>query len=140
MSIWLKIVVVLFALGTVLSILYRLDAEFLALGTGLSIFYGLYAVKIFVPEDNEFVRTRVKYKSWWVHQFWLNFMCSEAGWVAAFYFTFYRVFPYSAYTPKASDVWIVLFALLGMGGFLPLTLSLVPTALGSLVSLAKKAE
>ena len=61
------------------------------------------------------------------------------GWLVAFYFTFCRFIP-SRHEFKfaGSDAAIILVALLGMGGFLPLTLSLVPTALGSLVSLVKK--
>jgi hypothetical protein len=110
---------------------------FVLLGLGLSIFYGLYAVYIFVPEDDPFVAAKTKYRSWWFHQFCLNFSGSAVGWLAAYCFIFYRFNP-SCREFTREDVGLMLVALLGIGGFLPHTISLVPKALGSIVSLLKK--
>ena len=110
------------------------------LGLGLSIFYGLFAVYIFVPEDDLFVLTKTKYKSWWVHQFCFNFLGSAVGWAAAYYFTFCRLIPLTCYAFRTNDIALVVIALLGMSGFLPLTISLIPRTLGSLVSLVVKKD
>jgi len=109
------------------------------LGAGLSVFlYGWHAVHIFVPEDDPFVARKKQYTCWWVHQFCLNCICSLVGWGAAYFFIFYRLWcSVKPITFTASDAVIILLALLGMAGFLPLTLSLIPRALGSLVSLIK---
>jgi hypothetical protein len=107
-------------------------------GLGLSIFYGCNAVEIFVPESDGFVQKKTTYPSWRIHQWWFNFMGSAVGWSATYYFIFYRFIPLCCFTPKKSDAAIILTALLGIAGFLPLTLSLIPRTLGSLVSLVKK--
>lgn len=112
---------------------------FLFVGLCFSIFYGWNAVDIFVDSNDEFVKAKALLDAWKWHQRWLNFMGSMVGWIAAWYFLFDRFIPYRhSFTFKGSDAAVILVALLGMGGFLPLTLSLVPTALGSIVSLVKK--
>lgn len=108
---------------------------FLMCGFGMSLFYGFKAVEVFVDTDHGFASKKKDCPSWKFHQWWLNFMGSAVGWLAAFYFTFCRFIP-SLHDFKftASDGVLILVALLGMGGLLPFTLSVVPTSLGSLVS------
>jgi len=107
------------------------------IGLCMSIFYGFKAVNIFVA-DSPFVEAKKKFPSWWIHQWWLNFFCSAIGWFAAYYFVFYRLIPLRGYSFKGDDAALIVVAMLGLAGFLPQTLSLIPLTLGSIVSLLPK--
>jgi hypothetical protein len=91
-------------------------------------------VDIFVDTKIPFIADKMKLASWQWHRRWLNFLGSAVGWTAAYYFVFYRLVPLRTYVFKSEHIAILLIALLGIVGFLPLTLSLVPTTLSTLVT------
>jgi len=87
-----------------------------AIAVAFSVFYGTKAIDIFgEPSDK-------KPWAWRVHQFWLNFVGSIAGW-SAMWFLLRRVFAAIESSSPSSITWsdIALFfaAFIGVTGFLP---------------------
>jgi hypothetical protein len=93
------------------------------MGFAFSIFLGCQAVPILVDTTNPVIQAKKKLRSWQVHQFWLNFIGSLVGWAATYYLIFFRFLPISQLTFKLEDSIVAVFALLGITGFLPNTLS-----------------
>ena len=67
--------------------------------------------------------------SWWIHQYWLNFVGSATGWAAAYYFVFYRLLC-AGFSFELKDIFPLLVALLGITGLLPYTLSKLTSIVG----------
>jgi len=83
---------------------------------GMSLFYGLRACEIFS------VSTEGRRTSWRVHQFWLNFLGSLVGWVAAWALLRPVVACASeacSLSVSASTVLVFFLAFIGITGYLP---------------------
>lgn len=95
----------------------------LLLGFFISLFYGFKAVWIFMypsPDRNPKKHT----KSWWMHQIWINFAGSFIGWVCIYVLiiSFGADVKASASSISFGHVFLFIVGLLGVMGFLPLTL------------------
>ena len=98
---------------------------FFVIGFIISIFYGLKAIRIFIyPEKNQPLPIRVK--SWYIHQFWFNFVCSISGWF--FLFLFISILR-ETYIKEITFTYI-LFALIGILG----VVGLLPSILAGIAS------
>jgi hypothetical protein len=91
---------------------------YILLSTLVSGFYGLKAIAIFQ------VSTDMKPWSWYVHQFWLNFIGGLSGWAALFMLALrLRVtFGESGTQLVASDFGLFFLAFVGVTGYMPRTL------------------
>src|SRR4030042_4723054 len=81
-----------------------------------SAFYGCKAVEIFLPQKEK------QKKSWWVHQFWLNFLGAFVGWLALGLLLrkFSNcIFSECVITPNAWDAVASVTAFIGLTGYLP---------------------
>ena len=103
--------------------------EFIVLGVGVcfSVFYGLRAADIFLGKPH--LRQILLFKrqmslAWCFHQFCFNFIGCAFGWFAVYYLIFYRFLPsLHSFSFGLADVVPVVIALLGINGYLPVTLS-----------------
>ena len=110
-----------------------MQIAFIIIALLLSLFHGIMATKIFVPE----LARKDKHWSWWVHQFWLNFCGSIAGF-AALWFIIRKIVailptPASA-APQWSDAALFFLAFLGVTGYLPFAIMTGVEAIKDLMS------
>ncbi|WP_126460858.1 hypothetical protein [Sulfuritortus calidifontis] len=102
-----------------MSALFSLPVLFAILAIGMSVFYGLRACEIFsVPISD-------RKPSWRFHQFWLNFLGSGVGWVAAWAVLRATVECASvdcALSVSPSAVSLFFLAFIGVTGYLPATI------------------
>jgi hypothetical protein len=101
---------------------------FLVIATIASIFYSWKAHDIHLWPHSADVELKMK-TSWWIHQYWLNFVGCAIGWVAAYYFIFCRLLSHD-FSFELKDIFPVLVALLGITGLLPYTLSKLNSIVG----------
>ncbi len=98
-----------------------------------SIFHGAMAADIFVSADAR----KGKSWAWHVHQFWLNFCGSVAGW-AALWFIIQKVAALVASrataAPQWSDAALFFLAFLGVTGYLPFAIMTSVQAIKELIS------
>jgi|GEM_PF-4566544 len=87
---------------------------FWTVALGMSVFYGAKAASVFNMATAEWTWSQ------YIHQAWFNFVCSFAGWVAAFYLSFMR-----RPIDSADDYFMLTFALVAVTGHLPLVMSYV---------------
>ena len=106
---------------------------FCAVGVLLSVFHGAMAPHIFVSADDR----KDKSWAWHVHQFWLNFCGSVAGW-AALWFVLEKlsalVSSPSSAAPQWSDAALFFLAFLGVTGYLPFAIVTSVQAIKELIS------
>ena len=91
-------------------------AAFVVVAIAFSLFYGFRAIDIFEVKP---ARTS---RSWRFHQWWLNFLGSTCGWIAA-WFVLHKVAAVS-HSPavisiQLSDIALFFLAFVGVTGFLP---------------------
>jgi hypothetical protein len=87
-------------------------AAFILIGLAFSTFYAYKAVDIHVWPNFDSTPPKMK-RSWWFHQYWLNFVGSAVGWIAAYYYIFHRILlPDFAF--KIEDTVPILVAVLGV--------------------------
>lgn len=95
-------------------------------GLIFSIFHGLWALRIFS------VKLQDGHWSILVHQFWLNFACSVAGWTALWFLVRKAWLCVASSCPTNIDIWdaaLVAFTVVGVTGYLPMaTVSLIQAA------------
>jgi hypothetical protein len=65
----------------------------IVVGLAASSFYAWKAVEIFTDTNDPYIQKKNNLRSWRLHQRWLNFVGSLAGWAAAYYHMFWRVLP-----------------------------------------------
>lgn len=102
-----------------MSDLFSWPALFAVVAIGMSIFYGLRACEIFS------ISTTDRKRSWHFHQFWLNFLGSVVGWVAAWAILRSAVECASAdciLSVSPSAVSLFFLAFIGVTGYLPATI------------------
>jgi hypothetical protein len=103
---------------TIMSTTLALSVLYCVVAFAMSLFYGLRACEIFtVPTEN-------RPRSWRIHQFWLNFLGSAVGWVAAW--AVLQATLECASTPcslslSPSAIALFFLAFLGVTGHLPVT-------------------
>jgi hypothetical protein len=104
---------------TIVNALVSWPGLFVLVAIGMSVFYGLRACEIFS------VSTTDRKWSWRFHQFWLNFLGSGVGWVAAWAVLRASVECASAdcaLSVSPSAVSLFFLAFLGVTGYLPATI------------------
>src|SRR6266446_6977071 len=98
-----------------------------------SVFHGAMAADIFMSADAR----RDKSWAWHVHQFWLNFCGSVAGW-AALWFIIEKLgalfTPPRSAAPQWSDAALFFLAFLGVTGYLPFAIVTSVQAIKELIS------
>jgi hypothetical protein len=97
---------------------------FAVCGLAVSAFYGYFAIQIFT-EGKEEPPVRV------LHQMWFNFLGCAVGWLAAYYFFFHRMI--SSDPVGVTDILLVLAAVVGMTGHLPMCVITIPATLTKLM-------
>ena len=115
-----------------MSALFSLPALFAAVAIGMSVFYGLRACEIFSVSLSD------RKPSWRFHQFWLNFLGSGVGWVAAWAVLRATVECASAdcaLSVSPSAVSLFFLAFIGITGYLPAT---IVGAIGGVSELVSK--
>lgn len=115
-----------------MSALFCWSALFTIIAIGMSVFYGLRACEIFS------VSTTDRKTSWRFHQFWLNFLGSGVGWVAAWAVLRATVECASAdcaLSVSPSAVSLFFLAFVGVTGYLPAT---IVGAIGGINELVSK--
>lgn len=101
-----------------------------------SLFYGFRAVWIFIYADPK--NPPPKYtKSWWVHQFWINFIGSITGWLILW--LLYEHFKIMKINDVVSKITInieILFVvgLISIMGYLPFVLVTLTTSIQIIIS------
>ncbi|TSC79991.1 MAG: hypothetical protein G01um101429_303 [Parcubacteria group bacterium Gr01-1014_29] len=100
-------------------------------GSMMSFFYGLRAVRIFgFPEKKQ---SLPQYnKSWYIHQFWFNFVGSATGWFLLLLF-FLILKDIKLENLSFAHISIFLTGILGIIGLLPTILAGVATSFANLV-------
>jgi hypothetical protein len=101
------------------------------------LFYGWYAVTVLLEEGERKERKEEDKKeynkkptvwrddpkhrhwSWWLHQTWVNTLCSFLGWLTVDYLIFSRHIFSNISSITVSDGFFILFGLVGICGFLP---------------------
>ena len=108
-------------------------ATFALVGLIFSVFHGAMAADIFMSADAR----KGKSWAWHVHQFWLNFCGSVAGWAALWFIiekvSALLVSPGSA-APQWSDAALFFLAFLGVTGYLPFAIVTSVQAIKELIS------
>lgn len=92
-----------------------------------SLIYGWKAVIIFgYPEEKEKLPEHAN--SWWVHQFWFNFVGSMLGWFFVI-ISIYTIKTISIEKITITHVLILILGILGVTGLLPSLISQIPNIL-----------
>ncbi len=86
-------------------------------GLAISAFYGCHAIGIFTEGKRE-------PPVWVLHQMWFNFVGSAVGWLTGYYLLFRRM---TSNEPVGiTDILLLLVAVIGMTGHLPMCVISVP--------------
>lgn len=112
--------------------LFSWPVLFILAAIGMSVFYGLHACEIFS------VPTTDRKSSWRFHQFWLNFLGSGVGWVAAWAVLRAAVecaLADCALSVSPSAISLFFLAFVGITGYLPAT---IVGAIGGISELVSK--
>lgn len=104
----------------------------LLIGFAASVFYGVYARKIFWNKAQRDENDKENYVFKIIHQFWLNFAGSFAGWFCIYLFLNILLhIPLSELS--IAHVLLFGFGIIGIVGWLPTTLLGVATSLGEIM-------
>ena len=94
-----------------------MDALILFFGILFSSFYGFNAVQIFQRNNKKINYADHDYVwSWWLHQFWINFICSLLGWVGVYYVVHYKLWGDGI---GVEELLLIIASLIGIIGALP---------------------
>lgn len=119
------------------------DLLFLVIGVGLSLFYGLCSYRVFIYPHTDDVYTKNDLKKFDVtkrarfHEGWTHFICSVIGWICLY--ILYKnlvatgIGSINVQAITFNHFLLLLIGLLGVVGFLPLTLWGIANAIQFLV-------